>query len=62
MIDEMEIQVQALFNSSIAAMRRMDAGVTSSGGFNAICRKSTSSSIGYELRLEFVAVSGSVSV
>jgi hypothetical protein len=61
-IDEMEIQVQVLFNSSIAAMRRMDTEATSSGGFNAICKKSTSSSSGYELRLEFVAASGSVSV
>jgi hypothetical protein len=61
-IDEMKIHVQVLFNSSIAAMRRMDAEATSSGGFNAICKKSTSSSSGYELRLEFVAASGSISV
>ena len=61
-IDEMKIQVQVLFNSSIAAMRRMDAEATSSGGFNAICKKSISSSSGYELRLEFVAASRSVSV
>jgi hypothetical protein len=61
-IDEMEIQVRVLFNSSIAAMRRTDAEATSSGGFKAICKKSTSSSSGYELRLEFVAASGSISV
>ena len=61
-IDEMTIQVRVLFNSSIAAMRRMDQAATGSGGFNAICKKSASSSSGYELRLEFVAASGSISV
>ena len=61
-IDEMKIQVQVLFNSSIAAMRKMDQAATGSGGFNAICKKSAYSSSGYELRLEFVAASGSISV
>jgi hypothetical protein len=60
-IDEMIVHVRVLFNNSIAAMRRIDAEATSSGGFNAICKKSTSSSSGYELRLEFVAASGSIS-
>jgi hypothetical protein len=60
-IDEMEIQVQSLFNNSIAAMRKMDQAATDSGGFSAICKKSTSTSSGYELRLEFVAASGSIS-
>jgi len=58
----MEIQVQVLFNSSIAAMRKIDQAATGSGGFNAICKKSTSSSSGYELRLEFAAASVSISV
>jgi hypothetical protein len=61
-IDEMKIQVQVLFNSSIAAMRKMDQAATGSGGFNAICKKSASSSSGYELRLEFVATAGGISV
>jgi hypothetical protein len=61
-IDEMIVHVRVLFNNSIAAMRRMDTEATGSGGFNAICKKSTSSSSGYELRLEFVAASGSISI
>jgi hypothetical protein len=56
-VEEMKIQIQVLFNSSIAYVDRIDRAVTSGGGFVATCKKLES---GYQLELEFVAASTSI--
>lgn len=59
-IDEMKIQIQILFNSSISRMDRIDEASSGSGGFVATCKKSASDYCSYELTLEFVAAEGTV--